>query len=384
MNRNCLLSSLVFVSLALILGCSQPANGEDKVVTRADKVSDGPARLAGLMGDVRIENAKREHFAARSGMWLTADDTIKVPSGGLAVVWLKKSNYLVRIADEVEMRIDDIFLLNAPPTERSMAEQIADLLTPDEQKNAERIVGWRAGMRGAETVGHKREKRKEEKVALLEVASEESMAPPEPVQVDPGSPGRGGSAVAPKAKPATASDSRAGAGVGMEASRQVAVDTKKKARKGSRKESRKESRSPHVSKAGPRERGRTKLDDGFGEAEGVQDDALNDAAPKPAESMVWMRVLSGELVTQDGPAPKLLHRMAKDQKLKHILRKLLDFMGQKHVSSLGVRLRLRSGKVNRVWLQGGLPVPKYLREMVIGKFEPGQPDGWVVLELGLR
>ena len=378
MNRNCLISSLVFVSLALILGCSQPANGEDKVVARQDKVSDGPARLAGLMGDVRIENAKRDNFAARSGMWLMADDIIKVPSGGLAVVWLKKSNYLVRIADEVEMRIDDIFLLNASPTERSMAEQIADLLTPDEQKNAERIVGWRAGMRGAETVGHKRERRKEEKVALLEVSSEKSMAPPDPVQVAPGSASRGRSAAAPQAKPAPAP--KGGAGAGMEADKRVAADTKAKKRK-------KKSRRPSVSKAGPRKRSPAKLDDGFKEEEGGKDkDALDDAAPKPAETraVVWMRVLSGELVTQDGPAPKLLHRLAKDQKLKQMLRKLLDSMGQKHVSSLEVRLRLRSGKVNRVWLQGGLPVPKYLREMVIDKSVSGQPDGWVVLELGLR
>ena len=381
MNRNSLISLLIFVNLALILGCSQSASGEDKVVARQDKVSDGPARLAGLMGDVRIENAKRDNFAARSGMWLMADDIIKVPSGGLAVVWLKKSNYLVRIADEVEMRIDDIFLLNASPTERSMAEQIADLLTPDEQKNAERIVGWRAGMRGAETVGHKREKRKEEgkKVALLEVASEKSMAPPESLQVAPGSPSGGRSAAASKAKPAPAPDPRAGAGAGMEADRRAAVDTKEKGRK--------ESRSPSVSKVASRKRSRAKLDDGFKEEEGGQDkDALDDAAPKLAETtaVVWMRVLSGKLVTQEGPAPKLLHRMVKDQKLKQTLRKLLDDMSPKHILALKIRLRLRSGKVTGVWIQGGLPVPKYLREMVIDKSVSGQPDGWVVLELGLR
>ncbi|MBW2699697.1 MAG: hypothetical protein JRF33_02670 [Deltaproteobacteria bacterium] len=384
MNRNCLLSSLVFVSLALILGCSQPANGEDKVVTRADKVSDGPARLAGLMGDVRIENAKRVNFAGRSGMWLTADDTIKVPSGGLAVVWLKNSNYLVRIADEVEMRIDDIFLLNAPPTERSMAEQIADLLTPDEQKNAERIVGWRAGMRGAETVGHKREKRKEEKeekVALLEVASEESMAPPEPREAAPMStpPSK------PKAKAKQVAPPPVGSAGGPGAGAVAGMESAKLAAKSSK--SKKENRRRSVSKVAPRKRSRAKLDDGFKDAEGVQDkDALDDAAPKPAKTraVVWMRVVSRKLVTQEGPAPEVLQLMAEDQKLKQMLRKLLNDMSQKHIPALEIRLRLRSGKVTGVWIQGGLPVPKYLREMVIDKSVSGQPDGWVVLELGLR
>ena len=155
MNRHFLISSLVFVSMALNSGGSPAASREDKVEIRPDKVNTGPARVLALLGDVQIQNSRRDIFSARLGMWLRVDDHVMVSSGGLALLWLGNSNYIVRIDGELKIRIDDIFMLQAPRTERSMADQFADLLTPDEQKNIDFIVNWRVIMRGTDRVGHK-------------------------------------------------------------------------------------------------------------------------------------------------------------------------------------------------------------------------------------
>ena len=155
MNRHFLISSLVFVSLALSCGCSPAASRDDKVEIRPDKVNTGPARVLALLGDVQIQNSRGDAFSARLGMWLRADDHIGVSNGGLALLWLRNSNYIVRIEDEVKMRIDEIFLLQAPRTEWSLRLQFANLMTPAERTIIDYIVNWRVIIRGSGSMDHK-------------------------------------------------------------------------------------------------------------------------------------------------------------------------------------------------------------------------------------
>jgi hypothetical protein len=100
-------------------------------------------KLVGGTG-VRIA-AGTTSFAPRPTMPLVASDKIVVPAGEFVVVHLVRNNHLVRLDDDVTLRVADIVLLRAPAATESLSAQLERLVSRDEQRSAERIAGTYAG-----------------------------------------------------------------------------------------------------------------------------------------------------------------------------------------------------------------------------------------------
>lgn len=117
----------------------------------------GPLR-DGVAHVLLVEGDARVHaaggqFAARKGFRLDRSDELEVGLGGLLLVELK-NGYLVRVDEDLRLPVRDIMLLDAPPPEESLEAQLAKLLTAEERRQfPERIVGFHARVAGAESVG---------------------------------------------------------------------------------------------------------------------------------------------------------------------------------------------------------------------------------------
>jgi len=78
-------------------------------------------------------------------MALLRTDLLKVPLHGFLLVKVDKNGLVVRIDDDLELRVSDIAVLDAEKrAESSLSDQVNQLLTPEErgQRGTARMVGW--------------------------------------------------------------------------------------------------------------------------------------------------------------------------------------------------------------------------------------------------
>ncbi len=94
---------------------------------------------------VRIKAAVGTPFLPRPTMGLLRTDTVVVPASEFVIVHLTANNHLVRIDDDVSLRVSDIVLLHAPRTSESLSTQLDRMVSSDEKRVAERIAGTYAG-----------------------------------------------------------------------------------------------------------------------------------------------------------------------------------------------------------------------------------------------
>jgi hypothetical protein len=100
------------------------------------------------IGAGAILRAGGRTYPATPGTALLRNDELVVPAGQLLVVRLN-NGYLVRLDDDVSLRVSQIVLIDAPRTPESIGSQLDRLLTKEEQGRAERIAGVHARMGGA-------------------------------------------------------------------------------------------------------------------------------------------------------------------------------------------------------------------------------------------
>lgn len=106
------------------------------------------AEVLVLQGEVQLVDVEGTHVA-EVGERLDRDDVLVVAEESAAVLQLH-NDYLVRLDEDLEIAVGDLVLLDAPATTRSAAEQLAELLYPDERETmdgldrAERVAGWHA------------------------------------------------------------------------------------------------------------------------------------------------------------------------------------------------------------------------------------------------
>lgn len=131
----------VFVAHVSEAGGRPPGAPAEPVVAHVHLTGGSGAR-------VRAGGAE---FPAQPNLPLTPEDEISTPPGEFLVLTLK-NGYLVRIDEDLSLRVRDLVLLNAPPARESLAAQLDRLVTREERAQAERIAGSQARRSAAEAV----------------------------------------------------------------------------------------------------------------------------------------------------------------------------------------------------------------------------------------
>lgn len=104
--------------------------------------------LGGTTSQIR---ASGKSFSASIGLPLLASDELIVPVGEFLVVALS-NGHLVRIDEDLTMKVSEIVLLGVPPTQESLVAQLDRLLTKKERAQSERISGVQARRQGGDEI----------------------------------------------------------------------------------------------------------------------------------------------------------------------------------------------------------------------------------------
>jgi hypothetical protein len=142
------------------------------------------ARVLFVDGNVEVTPPEGAPFAAKVGTDLVADDRIGASTSSKIVVVLR-NGHAVRIDDASALKVRDIVLFQAPPTERPVDEQLKELMDAGESLPLddvrERAAAWRHMLRAAETAGAESRADIASAAAATEsaksVAEEPAMAP---------------------------------------------------------------------------------------------------------------------------------------------------------------------------------------------------------------
>lgn len=101
-------------------------------------------------GTVTLTPAGGRAFGAQRGMQLAGSDTITVGVGAWVVVNILGNGHVVRLDDDLVLRVDQLAALKAPKQTQSLDQQLNRLVTVKEQDTAAtRLIGWNASQSGA-------------------------------------------------------------------------------------------------------------------------------------------------------------------------------------------------------------------------------------------
>jgi hypothetical protein len=119
------------------------------------------ATLVAFREAVRVKTGIGAVHDAKVDEQLKADDTVSVPRGGFALVQLVSNAQVVRLDEELELKVNELALFGAAKTEASLRLQMDALLSAEEKKGLnERMSGFYATAAAAETRGAQQEEQK--------------------------------------------------------------------------------------------------------------------------------------------------------------------------------------------------------------------------------
>jgi len=119
---------------------SRPAGATRGTPVAEVVLAGGP--LSGSMPTIRDTNDKP--FEAKGGLPLLSSDTLVVPPSCFLMVHLLANGQVVRIDEDLEMRVAEIVLLGAPKVSVSVKDQLDRLLTSDDKTAFKtRMIGWK-------------------------------------------------------------------------------------------------------------------------------------------------------------------------------------------------------------------------------------------------
>lgn len=122
------------------------------------------AQVLAVDGTVNITRASGAIVPADPRVGLERGDTVQTGEDG-AVILLLSNSRLVRVDEELELKVGDIALLTSAKTTVPPAQQLDALLYPGEREHmrgiddAERIAGWQARLSAATAIPAQREAR---------------------------------------------------------------------------------------------------------------------------------------------------------------------------------------------------------------------------------
>ncbi|MBT3221560.1 MAG: hypothetical protein HN348_20965 [Proteobacteria bacterium] len=102
-----------------------------------------------VQGDVSVSSSEGAFEQVVVGTSLERDDLIKTDWDSAAILQLH-NNHLVRIDEDLELKVSDLVLLDAPLSTADFKTQLDTLLYPEERasmdgiERAERVAGWHA------------------------------------------------------------------------------------------------------------------------------------------------------------------------------------------------------------------------------------------------
>lgn len=140
---------------------------------RPDEVGgEGAAAVVvALAGEAKIRGVKGKEFGAAPGHPLTPDDVVMAPEGSFVLVLLR-NGHLVRVDPErIFAVVSDFELTHPSPATRSIGEQLKDIMSSSERKQAGADFA-------AKVAGYQRTLTGDDKPAEAEPAPEISDTPP--------------------------------------------------------------------------------------------------------------------------------------------------------------------------------------------------------------
>ena len=90
-------------------------------------------------------------FQALGGMLLQKSDLVVVGPGAWVVLVILGNEHVVRLDDDLALKVSELALLNAPKQTQSPVQQLDTLLTRQERQRTERLIGWHASQAAANT-----------------------------------------------------------------------------------------------------------------------------------------------------------------------------------------------------------------------------------------
>lgn len=120
---------------------ARAAAAPERVVAEPDAV------VLAVQGAVQVRGEGID-LAARADLPLIREDGLAVGGKSLLLLVLR-NGYAVRLDEDLELKVKDIALLDAPPAETSLEEQLRDLVDDGgmDSPPADRIVGWQQRLR---------------------------------------------------------------------------------------------------------------------------------------------------------------------------------------------------------------------------------------------
>lgn len=327
----------LFVAVCLATGCKDDAAGGSPTggvvesldmgfAERPDGVTgDGAAAVVvALAGEAKIRGSKGQEFVALPGHPLTGDDVVKAPEGAFVLILLR-NGHLVRVdPDRLFVVVSDFELTHPSPATRSIPEQISDVMSGDERKQAgDDFAAKVAGYQKTLTGGNK----PPPAVAVPEISDTPPVASPEETKAD---------------KPEKTAEPATDTGEQPEV-KDPPEDTKKQ----------------------PKEPKKTKKKATSDKPEKAEKPEKTEPADKPKKAgpITWS-IHSGGDKTPKGPLPAVLRNQ------QSLLRAIVADAVKAHPnlpSTVRVVMQIKESTIKKVAIDGVHPTPEKLKSGFVGK-----------------
>jgi hypothetical protein len=395
-----------------------PAAGAGPVVARV--------HLCGGTGS--IVRAGQTEFPAAPALPLLRSDELRVPPSEFLVVALD-NGYLVRIDEDLTLRVSDIVLLGAPRTRQSLAEQLDRLVTREEKAQAERLAGTQARRAAAESMPAQSQGAPPPVVAASPPPSPRPAAspsrvarglptpppaasPPPPPPIAAPAPSPPAAGAAPPGAPAPSARAEAEARERVLREERALAEAEARAREQARQEERARAEAEaraQAMEARESERARAEAEMVRARAAAAQAKAKgksDSAPPRRPVSAAPGDPLSGiddlappapppeRAAGTPPPAPPPVATTSAQElpELPRLRQCLARELGRLPVAirRVTVRVKLEGRQIQRVVLGGGLPTPACARELLLFKNidfrgdTKGVDGSWLTTELTLR
>ncbi len=281
---------------------------------------DGAAAVVvALAGDAKIRGAEGKEFVALPGHPLGPDDVVKAPEGAF-VLALLRNGHLVRIdPDRLFVVVSDFELTHPSPATRSIPDQLAELMSAQERKQAgddfaAKVAGYQKTLVGGEKLP--------EAAPAPEISDTPPVAPPEETQTD---------------KPPDEKTADSGAAEPEPEPEPEPEDSTKKTKK-----------TKKATKKTPEEK---------------PDETPPEDKPKKAGPITWS-IHSGGDKTPKGPLPAILRSN------QSLLRGIVADAVKAHPglpNTVRVVMQIKESTITKVAIDGVHPTPEKLKSGFVGK-----------------
>ncbi|MDF1563438.1 MAG: hypothetical protein P1V51_10350 [Deltaproteobacteria bacterium] len=336
-------------------------------VSGSSEAGEPLAQVILVQGEVELQRPGQEPRALAVGTQLDGRDVIVTDFESFAILHLK-NGHLVRIDEELRLRVDKIALLGTTREAAPAARQLAALLYPEEEPlraealaSAERTAGWHSRITAVETVpAAPASKGARSSKKSLSAARSVPMKPPaRPAPSASPAPPPPPREAAALEREEDSARSMVGAADGLAGAAPAALEA-----------------PPAPPKTGSADLSLSEADDAL-EGARLQATEARGGAPAPAPALE--KAKAKEEAKASTSAPLNRRQLLRNQALRKCLFKELP--PPRNVMTL--LFKVKDGKIVRARLEGARPLPLCARPHLLGQAWKGKKDskGWITLRL---